>query len=134
MKERQQGGVSATVIHCLMECSHWGSIERPDCYALIRGPCGDTDEFSIRLEKERLREVRFRTDGCIYTIAACESVARLAEGESVGKVLRMTPAMVLQYLGGMPEEHEHCPVLALRTIQKALREGAPEKRTESLCD
>jgi len=116
----EQGHISARIIHCAMEPTHWGTIEKPDGHAVITGPCGDTDEFFLRVDDGRIREVRFRTSGCFFTVASCEAVASLVDGETIDGGFDITQERVLEYLGGMPKDHEHCPLLAVNTLHRAL--------------
>ena len=129
-KENEQGDrggeapFSAKVLHHVMEPTHLGEMEKPDGHGVITGPCGDTDEFFVKIFSSRITEVRFRTTGCFFTIAACDAVATLAEGRAVREALRITREAVLEYLGGLPEDHEHCALLAANTLHKALRDYA----------
>jgi nitrogen fixation NifU-like protein len=129
-KEKSRGtvageeGVSAKVIHHVMEPTHMGPMDKPDGHAVITGPCGDTDEFFVRIFSSRIREVRFRTTGCFFTIAACDAVASLAEGRTVREAMRITQDAVLEYLGGLPDDHRHCALLAANTLHKAIRSYA----------
>jgi len=126
-EEGQAGGddgekiFSAKVIHHAMEPTHLGKMDKPDGHAVITGPCGDTDEFFLRIFSDRIREIRFRTTGCFFTVAACDAVAFLAEGRTVRKGMRITKESILEYLGGMPNDHEHCALLATNTLHKAIR-------------
>jgi nitrogen fixation NifU-like protein len=112
---------STKVIHHAMEPTHMGRMDKPDGHAVITGPCGDTDEFFLRIFSDRIREIRFRTTGCFFTVAACDAVAFLAEGRTVRKGMRITKESILEYLGGMPNDHEHCALLAANTLHKAIR-------------
>ncbi len=112
---------SAKVLHHVMEPTHLGEMDKPDGHAVITGPCGDTDEFFLRIFSSRIREIRFRTTGCFFTIAACDAVATMAEGRTVREVLRITQDSVLEYLGGLPDDHKHCALLAANTLHKALK-------------
>jgi nitrogen fixation NifU-like protein len=112
---------SAKVIHHAMEPTHHGEMAKPDGHAVITGPCGDTDEFFLRILSSRIREIRFRTTGCFFTIAACDAVATLAEGRTVREGLRITQEAVIEYLGGFPDDHKHCALLAANTLHKAIR-------------
>ena len=126
-EEGQAGGddgekiFSAKVIHHAMEPTHMGRMDKPDGHAVITGPCGDTDEFFLRIFSDRIREIRFRTTGCFFTVAACDAVAFLAEGRTVREGLRITQESVLEYLGGLPDDHKHCALLAANTLHKALQ-------------
>jgi nitrogen fixation NifU-like protein len=112
---------SAKVFHHVMEPTHLGEMDKPDGHAAITGPCGDTDEFFVRIFSSRIREIRFRTTGCFFTIAARDAVATMAEGRTVREGLRITQESILEYLGGLPDDHKHCALLAANTLHKALR-------------
>lgn len=101
--------------------AHCGGMDKPDAHAVIKGPCGDTDEFFLRITGGRIREVRFRTTGCFFTLASCEAAASLAEGKTVREGLRVNKEAVLEALGGLPKDHEHCALLAANTLHRALR-------------
>ena len=113
--------ISTKVLHHVVEPTHLGEMDKPDGHAVITGPCGDTDEFFVRIFSSRIREIRFRTTGCFFTIAACDAVATIAEGRTVREGLRINQEAVLEYLGGLPDDHKHCALLAVNTLQKALR-------------
>lgn len=100
--------------------SHRGEMESPDGYAVLTGRCGDIDEFFLRISDGRIREARFRTSGCFFTVAACESVASIAEGKTVEKALQITQQEALDDLNGLPEDHEHCAFLAATALRKAV--------------
>jgi len=112
---------SARVLHHVMEPTHLGVMDKPDGHAVITGPCGDTDEFSLRILGSRIREIRFRTTGCFFTIASCDALATIAEGRTIDEGLRITQESILEYLGGLPDDHKHCALLAANTLHKALQ-------------
>jgi nitrogen fixation NifU-like protein len=101
---------------------HMGVIDRPDAHGVITGTCGDTDEFFLRIFSSRIQEIRFQTNGCFFTIACCDAVATLAEGRTVREAMRIGQDAVIEYLGGLPEDHKHCALLAAGTLYQALRE------------
>jgi nitrogen fixation protein NifU and related proteins len=113
---------SIKVLHHVMEPTHLGEMDKPDGHAVITGPCGDRDEFFVRIFSSRIREIRFRMTGCFFTIAACDAVATMAEGRTVREVLRINQEAILEYLGGLPDDHKHCALLAANTLHKAVKE------------
>jgi nitrogen fixation NifU-like protein len=120
-RDAEEKPFSAKVLHHAMEPAHMGEIDKPDGHAVITGPCGDTDEFFLRIFSSRIREIRFRTTGCFFTIAACDAVATMAEGRMVREGLRITQESVIEYLGGLPDDHKHCALLAANTLHKSLK-------------
>ena len=99
-----------------------GSIGDADGFARITGPCGDTMEIWLRVRNETLAEVTFMTDGCGTTIAAGSMVTELARGKSTGQALAIDQQDVLDALGGLPEESQHCALLATNTLREAIKD------------
>jgi nitrogen fixation protein NifU and related proteins len=119
--DAEEKSFSAKMLHHAMEPAHMGEMDKPDGHAVITGPCGDTDEFFLRIFSSRIREIRFRTTGCFFTIAACDAVATMAEGRTIGEALRINQEAVIEYLEGLPEDRKHCALLAANTLHKALK-------------
>jgi len=65
--------------------------------------------------------MKFSTDGCLFTIAASEAAARMAEGKTMVECLRINQSAILGCLEKVPEDHKHCALLAAMTFQKALK-------------
>jgi NifU-like protein involved in Fe-S cluster formation len=75
-------------------------MDKPDGHAVITGPCGDTDEFFLRIRFGRIEDVRFLTTGCLFTVAACDATAFLATGKSVREAMGITQERILAYRKG----------------------------------
>jgi nitrogen fixation NifU-like protein len=99
----------------------YGIMKKPDGYAEITGPCGDTVEMFLRVRNGKIEETKFSTDGCIFTIAACSAASVMAQGKAIRDCLKINQGSILAHLEGMPEDHEHCALLAALTFHKALR-------------
>jgi nitrogen fixation NifU-like protein len=104
-------------------------MERPDARARLTGPCGDTDEMFLRVCSDRVQEVRFLTDGCFFTTAACDATALLARGKTIDECLTLDEQAILDYLEDMPEDHTHCAILALLTLREAIHQYLDHQRT-----
>ncbi len=100
--------------------ANFGPLKGADANARFTGPCGDTMEFWLQLDQNRIVRARFTTDGCGASIASGAMAASLAEGKTIGEALQIEPALVAQKLGGLPADHAHCPVLAITTLKTAL--------------
>lgn len=111
---------SARVLKEAYEAQNIGRIEDPDGCASITGPCGDTMEFSIKVKGSRISDIRFMTDGCGSSIACGSITTRMAQGKTLEEASRITHPVILDELGGLPEENRHCALLAADTLQKAI--------------
>lgn len=99
-----------------------GILDCTDGYAKLTGPCGDTDEIFLRIHEGRVKEVRFTTDGCLFTTAACDALARLTAEKSLEECRLIDQQMILDYLETMPEDHYHCALLAVLTLREAINQ------------
>ena len=68
------------------------------------------------------------TDGCGTSIASGSMVTEIAKGKSVGEVLKTNQQDVLNALGGLPGESEHCALLAANTLKEAIRDYLAMKK------
>jgi nitrogen fixation NifU-like protein len=99
---------------------HYGDMDRPDGYARVTGPCGDTDEIYLRIREEKVKEAKFVTDGCMYSLAACNAAAFLATGKTLHQCFSIDQRSILEHLKGLPDDHAHCALLAATTLYKAV--------------
>ena len=99
---------------------NWGIINAASGYARITGPCGDTVEMSIKVKDRRIVKCTFDTDGCGTSIACGSIITEMAKGKAIESARRITQKQVLQFCGGLPEEDQHCALLAANTLHKAI--------------
>ncbi len=88
-------------------------------HARMKGPCGDTMEFWIQIENESVKKASFETDGCDSALACGSITSILAEGRSILAILRLEPEEVSLALGGLPQEYQHCALLAVKVLKEA---------------
>ncbi len=117
-----EGPVSPEVQRRAVNPPCLGDIPVPDGYAHVTGDCGDSMEVFLGIQDRRIREARFDTLGCGFTLA-CGSVAmEKAEGKTIAEAMRIEAAEIAQALGGLPDTHEHCAELAVETLKKAVQD------------
>ncbi len=124
---------SETVLDHWMHPRNYGPLENADGHARITGPCGDTMEIFVKVDGERIAQAGFLTDGCMTTIVAGSMMVELATDKRISQAMALTQADVLDALGGLPTENEHCALLAANALRGALEDhldtrGAPWKR------
>ena len=96
-------------------------MDSPDGFARITGPCGDTMEIYLKVDNGVIIDASFQTDGCSPSKACGGMVAQMVKGKSIAKIKKLTAQDILDELGGLPEESEHCATLAADTLKQALR-------------
>ena len=100
--------------------SNVGRLGSPHSIASMTGDCGDTMEFSLIIREDRIEEIRFLTDGCGSSIACGSVTTRIAKGKTIKEARMISERDILDLLGGLPDENEHCARLAAKTLHKAL--------------
>jgi len=118
VKAEMQKIYSETIIAHAMNPRNVGSMESADGFARVIGPCGDTMEIWLRVRNDSIVEASFMTDGCGTTIAAGSMVTELAKGKNATQALKVSQQDVLSALGGLPEESQHCALLAANTLRR----------------
>ena len=115
---------SDAVVTRWMNPSGHGSMTDPDGHARVTGPCGDSMEIFLRVEGDRIARASFLTDGCMTTIVSASMAVELATGKSVSEAGLVSAEKILAALGGLPEDSQHCALLAANTLRAALNDAA----------
>ena len=120
--EQARRTYSETVINHAMNPRNIATMEGADGYARFTGPCGDTMEIFLKIRDDMIAEATFLTDGCGTSIASGSMVTELTKGRRVQEAYRISQKDVLENLGGLPEEDEHCALLAASTMRLAVHD------------
>ncbi len=82
--------------------------------------CGDVMKLYIKVENERIVDVKFKTFGCGAAIATSSMVTELVKGKTIDEALNVSNKMVAEALDGLPKQKMHCSVLAEEALQAAV--------------
>jgi len=119
---------SETVIDHAMNPRNLGEMADNDGFARVTGPCGDTMEMWLKVTDGMIIQATFYTDGCGTSIASGSMVTETAKGKSIIEAQKISQQNVLDALGGLPDESEHCALLAANTLKTAIRDYIAMKR------
>ncbi|MBL7063131.1 MAG: iron-sulfur cluster assembly scaffold protein [Anaerolineae bacterium] len=97
-----------------------GCMPEPDACGIVRGWCGDTMEIYLRLNRERIKEITFMTDGCGPSVACGSMLTTMVQGMSLEEASEVRPEDLLAALDGLPEESVHCAELTVNTLRQAI--------------
>ncbi|MEO0085638.1 MAG: iron-sulfur cluster assembly scaffold protein [candidate division WOR-3 bacterium] len=97
-----------------------GSLDPADGYAAVTEPCGDTMQVWLRVSGGIISEATFWTDGCCSSIVCGSMVTILARGRTPEQASRIDQLVILDKLGGPPEEERHCALLAANWLRGRL--------------
>ena len=119
---------SETAIDHAMNPRNVGNMDEADGTTKVTGPCGDTMEIWLRVKNGNIADATFLTDGCGTSIASGSMVTEIVKGKSVSEAQKISQRDVLAALGGLPEESEHCALLAANTLKGAIRDYLAMKK------
>ena len=124
-KAREQ--YSAIVVDHWMHPRNLRVMDIPDGHSRIKGPCGDTMEIFIRVRDNKITDASFVTNGCITSIASGSMAVEMATGKSLEEAMNISQVGILNELGGLPEEGQHCALLASNTLRAAVNNYTSSK-------
>ena len=111
---------SETVIDHAMNPRNVGVMQDADGFAKVTGSCGDTMEIWLKVEGNTIINASFRTDGCGTTYASGSMITEMVKGKTISDAKEIGQQDVLKALGGLPEENQHCALLACNTLKAAI--------------
>ncbi len=122
IKARMREKYSEAAFEHGMNPRNLGEIEDANGFGRIIGPCGDTMSIWLKIENDGIADAGFLTDGCGTSLASGSMVTELALGKSLEEAHKISQQDVLDALGGLPEEGEHCALLAANTLKEAIKD------------
>ncbi len=100
-----------------------GEIQNADGIGEVGNPtCGDMMTFYIKVEDDKLFDVKFKTFGCVAAIAVSSMVTEMAKGKTLEEAKAITKASVAKELDGLPKEKMHCSNLGADALGKAIED------------
>lgn len=92
--------------------------------------CGDLMEIYIKVQDNKIIDVKFKTFGCGSAIATASMISELAKGKTIDEALNITRKDVADELDGLPPIKMHCSNLAADALRDAIK-NYQEKHTGS---
>jgi nitrogen fixation NifU-like protein len=101
-----------------------GVLENPDISHERQNPvCGDVVRLDIKLENGRVKEARFRGQGCVISMASASMFTEEIKGRTLSELQEMDEEDIFDMLGiKLGPSRFHCGVLPLRVLEEALAE------------
>jgi nitrogen fixation NifU-like protein len=100
-----------------------GEIEDADGIGEVGNPvCGDMMTFYIKVDDDRLSDVKFKTFGCGAAIAVSSMVSEMAKGKTLDEALKISRNDVAGELDGLPDNKMHCSNLGADALHKAIED------------
>lgn len=98
-----------------------GDLSAADATAEIENPvCGDIVRLGVKVEADRIRQIRFKAKGCVPAMACASAVTELAVGKTIPEARRLTRDDVIAAVDGLPQASTHAAQLALDALAAVL--------------
>ncbi|MCH9003645.1 MAG: iron-sulfur cluster assembly scaffold protein [Planctomycetes bacterium] len=98
-----------------------GEMKNPDAEATVGNPtCGDVMKIMLRIDKDKIKDIRFQTMGCAAAIASSSMLTVLAKGKSLDEAGKISSEDVALALGELPPIKVHCSNLAADALKLAI--------------
>jgi nitrogen fixation NifU-like protein len=104
-------------------------LAQPHGYGKKTGDCGDTVEFFLSLDGERICTMVYDSHGCMNTNACANTVIHLVEGRTLAEAWELTPEKVAAFLESLPPDHFHCAELAIGALYLTLANAGELRRS-----
>lgn len=114
---------SDKVMDHFMNPRNVGEIENPDATGMVgNARCGDIMKVYLKIEDDRIVDVKFKTFGCGSAIATSSMATELIKGKTIEEALELTNKAVAEALDGLPPIKMHCSLLAEQAVKAALKQ------------
>jgi len=112
---------SKKVMKYFLHPKNVGKISNPDGVGKVGNiRCGDVMYLYLKIEKNKIKDVKFETFGCIAAIATSSYITELVKGKSIEQALKITKDDIIKGLGGLPPIKIHCSILAIDALIEAV--------------
>jgi len=100
-----------------------GEMENPDAIGEVGNPtCGDLMKIYLRVEDNKIKDIKFQTFGCGAAIATSSMITELAIGKTLEDALELTRDDVADHLDGLPPAKMHCSNLSADALRAAIED------------
>lgn len=112
-----------------------GEIEDPDGVGVEGNPvCGDLMKITIKVERDVIKDIKFKTFGCGAAVATSSMVTEMVKGKSIDEALKISNKTVAEALGGLPAQKMHCSNLAADALHRAIEDYYKRQKGEGAAE
>ncbi len=105
-----------------------GIIEDADGVGEVGNPlCGDMMTIYLKINDDRIDDIKFQTFGCGSAIAVSSMLTEIARGKTIAEARKITNKDVADALEGLPKNKLHCSNLGADALQLAIKDYEDRK-------
>ncbi len=97
--------------------------------------CGDKMEMWIKVKKDRITDLKWKTFGCASAIASTSMLATMVTekgGMTIQKALKLTPMDIVKRLGGLPAIKIHCSIMGDKALRAAIYDYKEKNKRDDI--
>lgn len=104
-------------------------MKNPDAVGEVGNPnCGDVMRIYIKVKKNKIKDIKFETLGCVAAIATSSMITEMAKGKTLEEAIKISYQDLVDELGQLPPIKIHCADLAVKALRKAIQDFKSKKR------
>lgn len=104
-----------------------GQVANPSASSQVENPaCGDVLKLTVRIEAERIAEIRFLAKGCVAAMACGSALTELLLGRTLAEARGLRREDLIQAVGGLPEASNHASHVAFDALRQLLKSAVAD--------
>ena len=105
-----------------------GVMEDADGVGELGNPlCGDMMTIYLKIEDERIKDIKFQTFGCGAAISVSSMLTEMAKGKTLDEAKKISNKDVAEALEGLPKNKLHCSNLGADALHMAIKDYEDRK-------
>lgn len=119
---------SETVMDHFKNPRNVGTIDDANGVGEVGNPlCGDMMTIYLKIDDERIEDIKFQTFGCGAAIAVSSMLTEMAKGKSLDEARKISNKDVAKALEGLPKNKLHCSNLGADALHMAIKDYEDRK-------
>ena len=111
-----------------------GIIENADGYGSVENPvCGDLTDIYIKVEKDCITDIKFKSLGCHVTIASASALTEAVKGKTLDEIIKskdpveMLLKIIRREFKDISKKKMHCPPASVQALLTAITDYYEKK-------
>lgn len=118
---------SEKAVECFRDKSNLGKIAEPNVCMDFTGPCRESMKLYLKIKKGYIEDVKFQYKGCSGLACCGSALCKIIKGKTVREAKKVTQNDILDHLKATPIGDFDCPLLAVRTLERAIKQFEQSK-------
>jgi len=101
---------------------NWGTLSKDSYFVKVTNPlCGDYIEMQAKFKNDKLREIKFKGQGCVVSRASASMLTEYALGKRKNQLKKIDKKIMIKLLGiELGVNRIKCGLLPLEALKKLL--------------